>query len=181
MLLSRPQRPVHNPHSRYTILDHTHTLSSTLVHMVAHISHCLPQHLRLTPGKHTILSPTPCCTSRVRQLRRFRPERAPLSSNSCGSPCHTPAHVWVSHSDPYPLQEPHPLYTTFSPVFFWSSGGYAGVDLTQKKIGPRAPLFLRVPPGISSTKSPQCRSLSFILLSFHKLKTVQSNSRTHRP
>ena len=53
---------VHNPRSQ------THTLTSTLVHLVAHYSHCLPQHLRLTPGKHT---PTLCGASRVRQLRRF--------------------------------------------------------------------------------------------------------------
>ena len=53
---------VHNPRSQ------THTLTSTLVHLVAHYSHCLPQHLRLTPGKRT---PTLCGASHVRQLRRF--------------------------------------------------------------------------------------------------------------
>ena len=56
--------------------SHTHTLTSTVVHLVAHYSHCLPQHFRVTPGKHTVLSPMLCGASRVRQLRRLWPERA---------------------------------------------------------------------------------------------------------
>ena len=95
----------------------THTLlTSTVIHLVARYSHCLPHHLQLTPGKHTVLSPTLCGASCVRHLRWFRPKREPLISNSRGSLCNTPAHVWVSHSDPYPRYEPHPLYV-------WASTG----------------------------------------------------------
>ena len=99
VIATRPQSPVHNPLSRS--LDHTHTQTSIVVHLIAQYSHCLLQHLRLILGKYTVLSPTLCGGSHVGRLRRFLHERAPLSSNSRGSPCYPPVHVWVSHSDPY--------------------------------------------------------------------------------
>ena len=85
VIVTRPELPVHNPLSRS--LDHTHTQTSIVVHLIAQYSHCLTQHLRLTPGKYTVLSPTLCGANRIRRLGSFRPERAPLGSNSRGSSC----------------------------------------------------------------------------------------------